>query len=56
MRHVSGCQVLCHNLCCLIQSTCELGVEATFWGREEAKKETTPTIGMEDPTAAFAWI
>jgi transposase len=25
------CKVLCHNLCCLIQSMSELGIEATFW-------------------------
>jgi transposase len=28
------CKVLCHNLCCLIQSIYELGIEPTFW--EEA--------------------
>ncbi|HBB95595.1 MAG TPA: transposase [Blastocatellia bacterium] len=28
------CKVLAHNLCCLIQSTYELGIEPTFW--EEA--------------------
>lgn len=26
------CKVLCHNLCCLIQSLYELGIEPTFWG------------------------
>ena len=25
------CKVLCHNLCCLVQSVYELGIEATFW-------------------------
>lgn len=25
------CKVLCHNLCCVIQSTFELGIEPTFW-------------------------
>jgi transposase len=25
------CKILCHNLCCLIQSMSELGVEANFW-------------------------
>jgi transposase len=25
------CKVLCHNLCCLIQSMSELGIEAPFW-------------------------
>ena len=25
------CKILCHNLCCLIQSYFELGIQATFW-------------------------
>jgi len=25
------CKVLAHNLCCVIQSIYELGVEPTFW-------------------------
>ena len=25
------CKILCHNLCCLVQSFYELGVEAEFW-------------------------
>jgi transposase len=25
------CKILCHNVCCLIQSIYELGVEPTFW-------------------------
>jgi hypothetical protein len=25
------CKVLCHNLCCVIQSTYELGIDPTFW-------------------------
>jgi transposase len=25
------CKVLCHNLCCIIQSIYELGIEPTFW-------------------------
>lgn len=24
------CKILCHNICCLIQSMCELGIEADF--------------------------
>ena len=32
MANEALCKVLCHNVCCLIQSTYELGVEATFWG------------------------
>lgn len=25
------CKILCHNLCVLVQSAYELGIEATFW-------------------------
>ena len=25
------CKIICHNICCLIQETNELGIEATFW-------------------------
>jgi hypothetical protein len=28
------CKVLCHNLCCLIQSMFELNVKAEFWAQE----------------------
>src|SRR3954453_3589017 len=36
------CKVLCHNICCLIQSMFELGIEATFWVEAEMVK-TKPT-------------
>jgi transposase len=25
------CKLVCHNICCVIQSQCELGIAATFW-------------------------
>jgi transposase len=28
------CKVLCHNICCLISSIFELGIEPTFWSTE----------------------
>jgi hypothetical protein len=28
------CKFLCHNICCVIAAHCELGIEATFWGKE----------------------
>lgn len=30
------CKNLCHNLCCLIQESYELGIAATFWQAETA--------------------
>src|SRR5918994_1868974 len=31
MKNEVFCKFLCHNLCCVVQSQCELGIEATFW-------------------------
>ena len=36
MINEAQCNVPCHNICCLIQSTYELGVVATFWDDEPA--------------------
>jgi transposase len=33
------CKILCHNICCLIQAHCELGIEPVFW-QDEAEEET----------------
>jgi hypothetical protein len=41
------CKVLCHNVCCLIQSACVLGIEARFWGKEEKVIEKTDDREME---------
>jgi hypothetical protein len=35
------CKVLCHNICVLIQSIYELGLEPTFW-TTEAKAPAIP--------------
>jgi transposase len=32
------CKLLCHNICCLIQEHCELGIEPVFWSEEQAEK------------------
>lgn len=32
MKNEVLCKFLCHNICCLIQSQCELGIEPVFWG------------------------
>jgi transposase len=36
------CKVLCHNICCLIQSQCELGIEPVFW--QDGPKVDHPDI------------
>jgi transposase len=39
------CKFLCHNICCLIQAQCELGIEPVFWQNEpEVAEETDPDI------------
>ena len=39
MKNEVLCKFLCHNICCVIMSQVELGIEATFW-----KDGATPTI------------
>jgi transposase len=34
MKNEVLCKFLCHNICVLIQSQCELGIEPVFWGDE----------------------
>jgi transposase len=52
------CKILCHNICCLIHSTFELGIEAKFWGRAElAEPEPEPVaVGIEEEMDAWAWV
>jgi transposase len=54
MTNEALCKVLCHNLCCLIQSAHELGIDATFWGKETPQVESKPA-GC-DFADAMAWI
>lgn len=37
MKNEVLCKVLCHNVCCVIQSQAELGIEATFWSSDNGK-------------------
>lgn len=30
------CKIICHNICCVIQAQCELGIEAEFWKDDKA--------------------
>jgi transposase len=38
------CKVLCHNICCLIQEQCELGIEPVFWSEGTEKPVKNPDI------------
>jgi transposase len=51
------CKILCHNICCLIQSQYELGIEVKFWEVAEEK----PTEIVAEPVAtdqveAWDWV
>ena len=35
------CKVLCHNICVLIQSIYELGIEPTFWAESLVAQKVT---------------
>ncbi len=59
MANESLAKILCHNLCCLVQSTYELGVTATFWGEDVASElDVEPESISADafPMDAWAWI
>lgn len=67
MRNEVLCKMLCHNLCCLIHSTFELGIVAKFWDEAEAveskpEPEAEPNpyaIEIEEETDladAYAWV
>jgi hypothetical protein len=38
------CKFLCHNLCCVIRSQIELGIEAAFWDNERGPRAVLPLI------------
>lgn len=38
MQNEVLCKILCHNICCVIQSQCELGIEPVFWSSEQPQK------------------
>jgi transposase len=61
MRNEVLCKLLCHNICCLIMSQMELGIETVFWGEKPtAEAGATPTavatvidaVVVEAPAAA----
>jgi len=44
MRNEATVKILCNNLCCLIQSTYELWIVATFWKRDEPTPEPAQKV------------
>jgi transposase len=58
MRNEVLCKILCHNICCLIHSIFELGIEAKFWDEavEPVAEPESVAIGAEDDSEAWAWV
>ncbi|WP_435011231.1 transposase [Tundrisphaera lichenicola] len=56
MRNEALCKVLCHNVCCLIQSTHELGIEAKFWLGEPAIRTRTLGESSDEDLEAWGWV
>jgi hypothetical protein len=56
------CKILCHNICCLIQSHYELDVVAEFWGEETDDAAPAPVAvpqseaGSDEYIDAMAWV
>ena len=48
MKNEVLCKFLCHNLCVLIQSQCELGIEPVFW-QDEAPAGSADVLPMVRP-------
>jgi transposase len=44
MKNEALCKFLCHNICCVIQSQCELGIEAEFWPEDNGGEENEVAI------------
>lgn len=48
MKNEVLCKFLCHNICVVIQSQCELGIEAIFWP-QTSKLENSDVLPMIRP-------
>jgi hypothetical protein len=49
MKNEELCKFLCHNVCCLIQAQCELGIEPVFWQNEPEGDEPPAVLRMVRP-------
>jgi transposase len=43
MRNEALCKILGHNICCLIQAQCELGIDPVFW-KNDADADERPMV------------
>jgi transposase len=57
MANEALAKIMCHNICCLIQSMFELGIAATFWGEDEGEPVEAPKVETTDEMIeAWAWV
>jgi len=56
MANEALCKVLCHNLCCLIQSMYELGIKTQFWGEDVEPVQEIESDTVMDECGAWAWV
>jgi transposase len=51
MKNEVLCKIVAHNICCLIMSQLELGIDVQFWGEQpEAAPHSAPEPATEAPT------
>jgi transposase len=53
------CKVLCHNICCLIQSQYELGIVPVFWKDEPVESGAAEPAALPEPNdfaELMAWV
>ena len=48
--------MLGHNICCLIQSRYELGIEARFWTEGHDDQRAARQTFVMDDIEAMAWV
>jgi transposase len=57
MKNEVLAKILCHNICCVINATYELGVVATFFGPDEPEPEIVAENGSIDAgMEAWDWV
>jgi hypothetical protein len=59
MMNEALAKVLCHNICCLIQSHHELGIEPVFWQDEAIESEAAGLAALPEPddfAELMAWV
>jgi transposase len=58
MANEALAKILAHNICCLIQSAYELGIEPVFWGEdaEESAPISAECETVDEGMEAWAWV